>query len=69
MNEANVDEYNKSLFNMEKVAKEELINFHMFDTTKKSERDISIEVANKILDDMRKFYLVEINKRIRQIVK
>ena len=41
----------------------------MFDTTKKSERDISIEVANKILDDMRKFYLVEINKRIRQIVK
>ena len=69
LNETNVDEYNKSLFNMEKVAKEESINFHIFDTTKKSERDISIEVANKILDDMRKFYLVEINKRIGQIVK
>ncbi len=69
LNEVNVNEYNKSLLNMKEIAKEESINFYMFDTTNKTEREISIEIANTILDDMRKFYITEINKKIEEIVK
>ena len=69
LNIINVDEYNKSLLNMKDLALCEEINFYMFDTTDKNEREISIEVANTILDDMRKYYLNEIKNVIEKIVK
>ena len=57
LNEDNVNEYNKSLLNMEKLSIEENINFKMFDTTNKNQREISFEVIDSILSDMRKYYL------------
>ena len=69
LNIINVDEYNKSLLNMKDLALCEEINFYMFDTTDKNEREISIEVANTILDDMRKYYLNEIKNVIEKMVK
>ena len=53
LNEGNVNEYNKSLLNMEHLASNEDINFNLFDTTNKSIREISFEVADTILSDMR----------------
>ena len=57
LNENNVDEYNKSLFNMEALARKENIDFHLFDTTTKNQREISFDVINAILNDMRKKYI------------
>lgn len=57
LNEDNVNEYNKSLLNMEKLSIKENINFKMFDTTNKNQREISFEVIDSILSDMRKYYL------------
>ena len=65
LNENNVREYNKSLLNMKHLAKKEKMNLFIFDTTNKKERTISIEVANKILNDMKKTYLQEINRYIK----
>lgn len=53
LNEENVDEYNKSLINMGQLAKDEDINFRLVDTTDKSQRDVSFQVIDFILDDMR----------------
>lgn len=57
LNEDNVNEYNKSLLNMEKLSIKENINFKMFDTTNKNQREISFEVIDTILSDMKKYYL------------
>lgn len=57
LNEDNVNEYNKSLLNMEKLSIKENINFKMFDTTNKNQREISFEFIDSILSDMRKYYL------------
>ncbi len=57
LNVDNVNEYNKSLLNMEKLSIKENINFKMFDTTNKNQREISFEVIDSILSDMRKYYL------------
>lgn len=64
--EQNVNEYNTSLLNM-KSLKEQTINFHLFDTTNTSERKISIDIANTILDDMRSFQIKRIKKELRKI--
>ena len=64
--EQNVDEYNTSLLNM-KSLKEQTINFHLFDTTNTSERKISIDIANTILDDMRSFQIDRINKELKKV--
>lgn len=53
LNEVNVNEYNKSLLNMEKLAKKEKINFKLFDTTNKNQREVSFEVIDYILNDMK----------------
>lgn len=68
LNESNVNEYNKALLDVRKLADEEGINFKLFDTTTVDEREISIRVANDILDDMRSYYLREIKKEIDNIV-
>ena len=61
LNENNVNEYNRSLLNMQTLAGNENINFHLFDTTNKSQRDISFEVVDVILKDIRKKYLLRVN--------
>lgn len=65
LNKDNVDEYNDGLLSVKKICKKENINFHMFNTSKKKERQISIEVANCILDDMKKTLLDQIHKEYK----
>lgn len=62
LNEENVNEYNNSLLNMKDLAKEENINFHLFDTTNKNQREISFEIVDAILYDMRKEFIDRVNK-------
>ncbi len=63
LNEENINEYNNSLMNMKELSRKENINFHLFDTTDKSERDISFEVLNTILTDMRSKYIAIVNEK------
>ncbi len=67
LNEENVNEYNKSLFNMDLFAQIVDINFHMFDTTNKSQRETSIDVANLILDNMREIQINRINCELKKV--
>lgn len=62
LNEQNINEYNYSLLKMKKLSEKERINLHIFDTTEKSEREVSFEVVDTILSNMRKEYLSRINK-------
>ena len=62
LNEQNINEYNYSLLKMKKLSEKEKINLHIFDTTEKSEREVSFEVVDTILSNMRKEYLSRINK-------
>ena len=48
--------------NMKELSRKENINFHLFDTTDKSERDISFEVLDTILTDMRSKYIAILNE-------
>lgn len=61
LSEDNINEYNNSLMNMKKLSNKENINFYLFDTTNKSERDISFEILDTILTDMRKKYIKLLN--------
>lgn len=56
----NVNEYNEALLNVKTIAENKNINVDLFDTTSKSERTISMEVADKLLTQMREFYLNKI---------
>lgn len=62
LSEDNINEYNNSLMNMKKLSNKENINFYLFDTTDKSERDISFEVLDTILTDMRSKYISILNE-------
>lgn len=64
LNEDNINEYNKSLLNMQEFSKKENINFHLIDTTNRSEREVSFEVIDKILYDMKNFYIDNIKKEL-----
>ncbi len=66
LNQENVDEYNTSLLNMKELSKKENINLMLFDTTQKSQRQISIEIVNVILDNMRKYYIDYIKIKIEK---
>ncbi len=66
LNKENVDEYNTALLNMKELSKKENINLMLFDTTQKSQRQISIEIVNAILDDMRKYYIDYIKRKIEK---
>ena len=46
---------------MEKLSLKESINLYLFDTTNKSQRDVSFEVIDVILRDLRKYYLKLVN--------
>ena len=61
LNEDNINEYNNSLMDMQELSNKENINFYLFDTTNKSEREISFEVLDKILTDMRNKYINILN--------
>lgn len=69
LNEDNINEYNQSLFNMQKLVKDKGINFNLVDTTNRNQREISFDVIDIILNDMRSFYLDMIYKEINCIVK
>lgn len=62
LSEENINEYNNSLFNMNALSKKCNINFYLFDTTNKSEREISFDVLDKILTDMRIKYIDILNR-------
>lgn len=62
LNEENVNEYNTSLINIEKLSKKENINFYLFDTTNKSQRKCTIDITNKILDCIKTKYIDELKK-------
>lgn len=57
LNVQNVEEYNTSLNNLKDISERENINFHIVDTTDKSQRDISILVSDIILTDMEDKYV------------
>lgn len=69
LNEDNINEYNQSLFNMQELVKDKGINFNLVDTTDRNQREISFDVIDIILNDMRSFYLDMIYKEINCIVK
>ena len=62
LSEDNINEYNNSLMNMKELSNKENINFYLFDTTDKSERDISFEILDTILTDMRSKYISILNE-------
>lgn len=65
LNEKNINEYNVSLNNMEKLSSNENINFYKFDTTNKSQREISLDVVETILYDMKKEFMNRVNKEFK----
>lgn len=65
LNKQNVDEYNNSFDNIEKISDDKNINFHKIDTTDRSQIDVSIETANIILDNAREEYI----KRLKKVYK
>lgn len=62
LNEENINEYNKALLNIKKISKEESINLYIFDTTNKTEREVSFEVINEILNNMRSYYINKLHE-------
>ena len=60
LNEDNVKEYNNSLNNTKTL----VTNISMFDTTNKTIKEISIGIANRIVDDMRTKYIEDLNKEL-----
>lgn len=62
LSKKNVDEYNSALVNVNKISKNNNINFNMYDTTVKSEREVSFEIIDAILSDMRRVYIEELDK-------
>lgn len=66
LNETNIDEYNQSLLNMKKLATKEKINFYLFDTTNKNQRENFFEVIDVILRDMRNFYIEKVKKEFME---
>lgn len=63
LSKSNINEYNNSLYNMQDVSSKENINLNIFDTTSKSERDISFEVIDTILTNMKHKYINELNNK------
>ena len=57
LNEQNISEYNEALLNMKELSIKENINLSLFNTNDKTQREISFEVIDNILNDMKSFYL------------
>ena len=56
-NYKNILRYNKSLLKMLKIMEEQVDMVNIIDTTKTTEMDLSIKVANNVLDGVKKLYL------------
>ena len=69
LNEENVNEYNVSLLECKNNLDNNDINIVFVDTTNKSERDVSVSIANNILDVMRKKYIDEINEYLKGLIE
>ena len=54
---------------MKELANKEDVNFYLIDTTDKNQREISFEVIEYILDDMKKYYLSNIKENIEKCIK
>ena len=65
LNEDNVREYNEAFDNVEFLSKKKKINFNRIDTTNKTKEDVSLEVANKILDNVRTTYTKRLIKEYK----
>lgn len=68
LSKTNVEEFNISLLNVQKLANNENMNFHLFDTTDKTQRQTSFEVVDIILNDMKKNYLKRVNDN-KELIK
>ena len=68
LNKKNVEEFNSSLLNIQKLANNKNINFHLFDTTDKTQRQVSFEVVDTVLNDMKKLYLKRVNDN-KELIK
>ena len=68
LNEDNVNEYNESLFNMLNLAKDENINAKLFYTTDVSQREVSLEILDDILSDMKEKCIKRINNN-KELIK
>ena len=66
LNEDNINEYNASLENTLKMFENKV---YLFDTTNTSQRETSIEVAHKILDEYRNKAIDIINNEIETATK
>ena len=60
LSEEHVKEYNNSMNNV----KNTIDNISIFDTTDKTIKEISIGVANRVVDDIRRKYIEYLNKEL-----
>ncbi|MCR5483911.1 MAG: HD domain-containing protein [Bacilli bacterium] len=63
LNETNINEFNTSFLNLEKVAKRDDVNFKMFDTTNITQRELSFNVCETILNDMKSKLIDKVNDK------
>lgn len=63
LNIENIEEYNKSLIDLQSYFKESVENLILLDTTKIPINDIGIEIASRIMPAMRKKYIKALNKK------
>lgn len=61
LNETNVNEYNDSLLYLQELSKLENFNLYLFDTTNINQRELSFDVAETIIQDMKKKYIKRVN--------
>lgn len=65
LNTKNLDEYNNSFLNIEKLAYDNELNFHRINTENKTMEDVSFETANTITDNMRNEYIRRLKKEYK----
>ena len=69
LNYNNLEEYNNSLLNMYNLIVDNDINIMLYDTSYSNQRDLSFDVSNKILNDMKNKYLVKVKNMDEHIKK
>ena len=69
LNCKNLDEYNESLNNVIKIAKQNNFNYYYIDATEISKRNLAIKTADLLLDSLRKFYIEELKEKLSEFDK
>lgn len=67
LNEQNLNEYNNSLLNIKNILLAKKMNYYLVDTTSKSLRELSILIAQIILENMRKEFIDRVNKEFNNV--